>query len=212
MRRHVMLVLVTVDMALAVWLAAMWVTPQGAWRNVTWQPPAPVQPEFGVASGANSEMNLVGFVAALDRPLFSPSRRPPPVKAVGAAAPVDPLANIQLHGIYAGSGGSGIIATVDGKSRRIRLNESVGEWAVKSIVDRDVTFTRGDEVRVIHLARSNGKRQPGPLAAGAATVAPAVAGTRPAGVLGSGQQLMQERMDRLNARGGAARQGQAPAR
>jgi hypothetical protein len=205
MRRHVVLLLVVLNLALAAWLASMWLTPQGAWRNLAWQPPAPIQPELGAVAAANAEMNLTGFVATLDRPLFSPSRRPPPVKAAAAAAPVDPLANIQLYGIYSGSGGSGIIARVDGKSRRFRVDESVGEWVVKSIKDRDVTFARGAEVRVIHLAPSHGARQAEPLAAGAATALPAGAGPRPAGILGAGQQLMQERMDRLSGRSGAVR-------
>lgn len=164
MRRHVLALMVAVNVALVLLLAALWVTPQGQLRNVAWQPPAPIQPEFATSLTANPEMNLGNFVATLDRPLFSPNRLPPPVKAAGAA-PVqeDPLSNIRLYGIYAGSGAGGIIASVDGKSRRIRLNENVGEWTVKSIKDRDVTFTRGGESRVVHLGQ--GVHQPGPVAA-----------------------------------------------
>lgn len=176
MRRHVLALMVAVNVALVLLLAALWVTPQGQLRNVAWQPPAPIQPEFATSFTANPEMNLGNFVATLDRPLFSPNRLPPPVKAAGAApVQVDPLSNIRLYGIYAGPGTGGIIASVDGKSRRIRLNENVGEWTVKSIKDRDVTFTRGGESRVVHLGQ--GVHQPGPVAAagapGGAVAAPA---------------------------------------
>jgi hypothetical protein len=176
MRRHVLALMVAVNVALVLLLAALWVTPQGQLRNVAWQPPAPIEPEFAASFTANPEMNPGNFVATLDRPLFSPNRLPPPVKAAGAApVPVDPLSNIRLYGIYAGPGTGGIIASVDGKSRRIHLDEKVGEWTVKSIKDRDVTFTRAGESRVVHLGQ--GVHQPGPVAAagapGGAVAAPA---------------------------------------
>ena len=207
MRRHVIAFLVAVNAALAVLLASMWVTPQGTLRNVAWQSPAPIQPEFSAPVAANSEMNLTGFVASLERPLFSPNRLPPPVKAAGAEAPpVDPLSNIRLHGIYAGSGTGGIIATVDGKSRRIRLNETVGEWTVKSIQDRDVTFVRGADTRVIHLAPSTGQQRTQAAAAGgqpgAATQAPLASDPRAAmrRSLEQGRAELTERLNRGRAR------------
>ena len=169
MRRHVTALLVAVNAALALLLAAMWVTPEGKLRNVAWQPPAAIKPEFSAALTTNSEMNIGGFMATVDRPLFSPNRLPPPVKAASAAAPpVDPLANIRLHGVYVGQGIGGIIATVDGKSRRIRLNEPVGEWTVASIKDREVTFTRAGESRVIRLASSTGSQHSTVAGVGAA--------------------------------------------
>lgn len=205
MRRHVIALLVAANTALAALLASMWMTPQGTLRNVAWQPPAPIQPEFSAPVAANSEMNLAGFVASLDRPLFSPNRLPPPVKAAGAAAPpVDPLSNIRLHGIYSGSGTGGIIASVDGKSRRIRLNETVGEWTVKNIQDRDVTFVRGGESRVIHLAAGQGQAQ----AVDAAAVpgaAPAGAGQAGAAVPRSRLQALEERRARLTRNRGQTR-------
>lgn len=174
MRRNVTTLLVALNVGLAVLLAALWLTPQGGLRNIAWLPPAPVKPEFASAVAANAPTDPAGLMASVDRPLFSPSRLPPPVKAAGAPEPPpDPLANIRLHGIYAGQDVGGIIATVDGKSRRFRLNESVGEWKVASIKDRDVTFTRGGETRVIRLAIP-GRIQPSGVSAasGAATQAP----------------------------------------
>jgi hypothetical protein len=206
MRRHVIALLLAVNGALLVLLLAMWVTPQGTLRNVAWRPPAPIQPDFSAPVAANAEMNLAGFVASLERPLFSPNRLPPPVKAAGAAAaPVDPLSNIRLHGIYAGSGTGGIIASVDGKSRRIRLNENVGEWTVKEIKDRDVTFVRGGESRVIHLAAGQGKADEG---AGAAVQGAAQSGAgqgaRAAAPL-SKQQILEERRARRMRNQGQSR-------
>jgi len=192
MRRHVIALLLAVNAALSLLLLSMWVTPQGHWRNVAWQPPAPIQPDFSAPAAADAEMNLAGFVASLDRPLFSPNRLPPPVKAAGAAAPpVDPLSNIRLHGIYAGSGTGGIIASVDGKSRRIRLNENVGEGTGKEIKDRDVTFVRGGESRVIHLSQGQQSE------AGAATASKGASGAAgpgtqpPISAIQSRQQLME---------------------
>lgn len=185
MRRHVTTLLVALNVGLAVLLAALWLTPQGGLRNAAWQPPAPVKPEFASAVAVNAPTDPAGLMASVDRPLFSPSRLPPPVKAAGAPEPPpDPLANIRLHGIYAGQGVGGIIATVDGKSRRFRLNESVGEWKVASIKDRDVTFTRGGETRVIRLAMGAGGLRSGAVAAGGARSA--------AGPAGSGGGLLAE--------------------
>ena len=57
MKRYALPALLLVNGALAVWLAWMWFTPQGALRNVRWQPPAVQQtdlssryrPLYGVA-------------------------------------------------------------------------------------------------------------------------------------------------------------------
>lgn len=157
MKRHVVPALVVLSAALVALLLALWFDGQGQLRNVTWHRPAPVKPDFAamLPSLARQRSDSVGqFVATLDRPLFSPSRRPPPPPPPPAAAPPpDPLANIQLFGVYSGSGGGGIIARVDGKMRRAGINDKIGEWTIKRIADRDVTFVRGGETRVVSLVR-----------------------------------------------------------
>jgi hypothetical protein len=205
MRRHVIALMVALNAALAIVLAAMWVTPQGTLRNVAWQPPAPVKPEFSAAAAPGSQVDPGSLMASVDRPLFSPSRLPPPVKAAGAAAPpVDPLSNIRLHGVYVGQGTGGIIATVDGKSRRFRLNERVGEWTVAGIKDRDVTFTRAGESRVIRLATSGSAPQSGIAAA----AAPGAASQAPSNTPRTSKQKLIEERQRMLEQRRARRTGQ----
>jgi hypothetical protein len=156
MKRRVLPMLVTLNLALVVVLVAMWFDRGGQLRNARWTPPAAIKPDFTAMLSPLARQNaddVSRFVATLDRPLFSPNRRPPPPPVVVAAPPPDPLANIQLFGVYSGSGAGGIIARVDGKMRRASVNDKIGEWTIKQIVDRDVTFVRGGESRIISLKR-----------------------------------------------------------
>ena len=138
---------------LALGLAWMWVDQRGEWRNLTWVAPKPLAPDIKVpASGGQTSaaaVNPDAFAVILDRPVFAPDRRPPPPPA--PAPPPDPLANIQIHGIFSGVN-AGILARVDGKVRRVKINETVGPWTLKSIDGREVTFTQGEENRQLRLA------------------------------------------------------------
>lgn len=216
MRRHVTLMLALLCVLLALALAAMWFDSNGRLRNASWQPPEPRQPDFaGIAPALPSQAPAEAsqFVAILERPLFSPNRRPPPVAtAVAPTAappppPVDPLANVQLLGLYSGKGSGGIIAKVDGKARRLALKERIGDWTISSIEQREVTLTRSGETRVLTLSSKpvHPPDQPAPLQIRGSTAppqppAPANASTDPAP---SVQQQMQEheraRLARRNA-------------
>ncbi len=181
MKQHILRLLASANLLLAFALAALWLTPQGTLRNVHWQPPSPQKPEFsdpGASLPALESANVSGFMATLDRPLFSPNRRPPPPPPpVNTTAPEpDPLANIQLQGVYSGAGGGGIFAKVDGKDRRIAVGGVLGAWSVKAIDNREVTFVRGDETRVLRLVPSK--------LATAAPVVPAAAAPRAPGASG----------------------------
>lgn len=182
MKRYTLHALVVVNVLLAGVLGWLWVHPDGQLRNATWTPPAAIKPDFSASPRASSrppriDMSLV--VATLDRPLFSPNRRPPPpAVAAGAApeAPPDPLANVLIQGLYAGAGTGGIIASVDGVSKRISINEKIGDWTLKSIEERDVKFVRNDESRVVQLLRAR------PTAPQATASARPTGGARPAAV------------------------------
>jgi hypothetical protein len=168
MKRYVMAVLMAVNLALVAGLLAFWFDSGGRLRNSAWQRPAAIKPDFAslLAPLATQGSDNVGqFVATLDRPLFSPSRRPPPPPSPVVVPPPDPLANIQLFGVYSGPDGGGIIARVEGKMRRAAINDKIGEWTISKIADRDVTFVRGGERRVVSLVRGK---------ASGSTVAPAV--------------------------------------
>ena len=92
------------------------------------------------------------FIAMLDRPLFSMTRRPPP--SVAAEATVDNMSTALLSGVFQGHEGGTIILSIAGKNRRVRLNESVDGWTIQSIQGRDVTFARSGQTRILRLPRA----------------------------------------------------------
>ena len=157
-------------------LAWLWFDQAGVLRNVNWVAPAPLKPELGKVS--STPPNAVGsnptqYLAMLERPLFAPDRRPPPPPAPpappAAPPPPDPLANIQISGIFSGAS-PGIIAQVDGKLRRVKVNDAIGPWTLKSIEGRNVTFAQGSESRQLRLLYS---RLGPPVVQAAAPNAPA---------------------------------------
>ena len=156
-------------------LIALWIKPDGSLRNTIWSPPAPVFPELGAADPlppATKAVDVNLFVATLERPLFSPSRRPPPPPpppktAEESEPPVDPLANIHVFGLYGGGDSpTGMLASVDGKVRRVSVNEVLGGWKLKTIEDRNAIFDKNGEERKLLLVTA--KPAPPPKAAVAA--------------------------------------------
>lgn len=224
MTQHGIRLFIAVNIALLALLAWLWIGPDGKPRNVVWQPPQPVAPELGSEAAALPEakpMDTGLFVATLDRPLFSPSRRPvppAPKEAQTKTAP-DPLANVHLYGIYSTEGGpGGMLARIDGKVRRVALNENLGGWTLKSVQEREATLTRDGEERVIQLAIVR-PSAPGKAAAGGQQPAATAAATPPAPPPSGGsavgtteerrQQLeesrreLQRRRNELRAKAGA---------
>ena len=160
MRRYAPHFLLVVNAALVLCLLWLWFTPDGALRNVHWQPPAAQKSDFaamlpalpGVAPADTSH-----FIAMLDRPLFSMTRRPPPPPPPPSSeesAPVDTLTTARLSGVFEGAGGGGIIINIAGKDRRARLNEVVEGWKVQTIAGRNVTFARNGQTRQLTLPRA----------------------------------------------------------
>jgi hypothetical protein len=160
MRKSTVRLLAFINMVLAAALAWMWFDPEGQLKNTHWIVPAARPPDFAgmLPKVERPQGGEVGrFVATLDRPLFSPTRRPPPPVIITAAPPPpppDPLNNTQLLALIAGPQSGAIVARVDGKVRRVRLNEKIGDWTIQSVKDRDVTFVRGNENRVVRLDRT----------------------------------------------------------
>jgi hypothetical protein len=160
MKRYALNLLLLLNATLALVLAWMWFAPDGSLRNAHWTAPpartanysAMLPPLPGIASADTSQ-----FIAMLDRPLFSSSRRPPPPPPppapAQAQAPVDNLSTARLSGLFFGDGVGGIIINIAGKHRRVRLNEGVDGWLLKSIQERSVTFARGGESRTLPLPR-----------------------------------------------------------
>lgn len=105
-----------------------------------------------------------------DRPIFSPSRRPPALPALPVVAkPVEPAKTMQpetppliLVGTVAGED-SGIAVFVEQSgenSVRLRLNESHQGWTLQSIQGREVTLFKDQKSSVLALAPPGGNAEP----------------------------------------------------
>lgn len=150
-------------------LAYLWLEPEtGEPRDLRWQRPAAIKPELPAATVKPETLlpaaDPSAYTAMLERPLFAPDRRPPPPPKVVVEPPPDPLNNLQLLGVFEGEA-AGVIASVDGRSRRIRVNDRVGEWTLSAVAQRDAIFTRGEEKRTIQLAYAKWGSAPRPVAA-----------------------------------------------
>jgi len=182
-------------------LAWIWVDRTGQLRNVTWTPPRPLPPEIKIPSmnaqaSADSATDLASILA---RPVFAPDRRPPPPPAPPAPTPPpDPLANIQIQGIFSGTN-AGILARVDGKTRRIKVNDAVGPWTLKSVEGREVTFGQGEETRKLRLDYA---RLAPPVTQAATPFAQTTTSSQPQPpvVAGLPQNIQDEIRDRLRRR------------
>lgn len=159
MKQTAVRILLLLNAALAAVLVLQWFHRDGSVRNTHWTPPQPLPPplkgEAAAALDAHPSGDMRSFLATLDRPLFSSTRRPPPPPTAAASAPApppDPLANVRLFGVFQSEGGGGMIAQIDGKNTVVRVRESVGPWVVQSINDRTVTLVRGAQTRVLRLA------------------------------------------------------------
>lgn len=175
MRRNTTLLLAGLNVLLVGLLAWLWIDPHGGLRAVHWQPPAAIRPDLGTVSAAvaaRDDADVSRFMAILDRPVFSTTRRPPPPKTQ-VAARADPLDSIHLYGVFSGSEGGGLLVRVEGKTRRVKVSESIGDWNLKEIRGSEVVFVRGTESRVVPLVQAK-------QAAGAPVPRPAFSAPVPA--------------------------------
>lgn len=135
-------------------VAALWVDTQGQIRNSQWTAPAPLAPEIGPALTVESAMfsgDPAFYAASLERPLFSPNRRAAPVVAADKpAAASDTLTEARLFGLITGESPI-VLMRAEGKTQRLKLNESLGDWSLTAVGDREATFSRGSETRVLKL-------------------------------------------------------------
>jgi hypothetical protein len=103
---------------------------------------------------------LASFAATMERPLFSPSRRPPTAPAPSGAGPL--AARYRLQGlVIAGHARRALIADVGG-TRRFELGEgdAIEGWVVKRI-DRDaVVFASPAGEATLTLSHAAGAAPP----------------------------------------------------
>ena len=189
-------------------LAALWIKPDGTLRNTLWTPPQAVIPDLQFADplpvGA-AKVDVGLFVETLERPLFSPSRRPPPPSPKveeAKAPPPDPFAGIHVFGLYGGEGSpSGMLAKVEGKVRMVSLSDKLGEWTFKSIDDREAIFESGGETRKLPLLTAKPAPEPKmAVAPGTPNVAAADPGQIPVDATGAQRQQALEEAQRERLR------------
>lgn len=183
MRQFLLPLLLGLDLALAGVLAWQWVTPQGELKSVRWSPPAPIKPDLSDAALPSWSADAGNFIASLDRPLFSSTRKPPaPPKAEAESAPAvvaDTLADVRILGLYASGGtGGGAIVRSEGKVQRIRHGDSLAGWTVKEIRKNVLVMARGGEVRALEIKRGpDVAPEPATAAAGGPAASAPTAGT-----------------------------------
>ena len=198
------------NIGLALALAWLWVDESGQPRPQNWVAPAPLVPGATATADAPTAVtapNPSQYMATLDRPIFAPDRRPPPPPdTVPATPPPDPLADFTLYGVYGSDEKGGILAKSDGRVRRIRTGESLGDWIVRSVQGRQVTLVRADETRTMFLAHVYGVRpkQPSPPRV---TAAPGV----PLDRQSIQQQAMEDARERLRQNNEIRRRAGLPA-
>ena len=156
MRRPLFLVLSLSCALLAAALVWLWVTPQGQIKGVHWQAPDVVRPSLdGGASLGGTGVELGRYVATLDRPLFLPTRRPPPPLAASAVA-IDPFPDVRLLAVWGNAERGGALTAIDGQLRRTKVGESIAGWTLKSLSSKSAEFVRGDDVRSVEIKRMLG--------------------------------------------------------
>src|SRR5215475_6845722 len=133
-------------------------------------PPQPRKPSAEVTTSVGNVVRAVPLSKlslTRDRPIFSPSRRPPPppvampviAKPVERAKPAEPEnPPLVLVGTVVGED-SGIAVLVEQTTEnvvKLRVNESHQGWTLKSIQGREVTFQNDRKSSVLALAPPGG--------------------------------------------------------
>ena len=162
MKRNALPLLVAINVALVLVLAAMWLHRDGSLRNLRWQAPEPITSDYLQMLPVLPERTRVDtarFMSWLERPLFSVTRRPPPPPPPPSPstppAPVDTLADAKLLGVAENGQTGAVILHIGGKSRRVRLNEMVdGGWVLRTVQARSATFDNAGQTRTLQLVRA----------------------------------------------------------
>jgi general secretion pathway protein N len=130
---------------------------------------------------------LTRFIASRERPLFAPSRRPPPVAAVAqpmVTAPVAPppkpaepeKPQLSLLGTVAGStAAEGVGLFIDDSSKavvRLKAGEDHKGWLLRAVRPRQVELAKGLDSAVLDLPPPDAKTGPAPGPALAMPVMP----------------------------------------
>ena len=144
-------------------LAVLWLRPASPLRGSAWAPPAAQPPQLNDFQLAMLQAGAAQAAAAsgevLQRPLFTPGRRPAPVAlpASGAhAAPApDPMANVKATGLLVSPALTAVMLEVDGQQKLVRRGDRLGDWRLVSIRGREAVFVRDGERHVVSLPHAH---------------------------------------------------------
>ena len=160
MRRVALPLLVILNTGLLCLLAWVWFTPDGQLRGMRWQSPEPVKVDLQAllpALPGQGQADTSQFLGMLERPLFSPTRRPPPPPPPPKAEvpePVNRFAQAKLTGLFEGEGVGGVIINYDGKDRRVPLNGTLDGWKLQSVSGAQAVFAQAGQTRSVPLQRA----------------------------------------------------------
>ena len=166
-------------------LAALWWAPGplAAWRQ--WQAPPPQAPNLDDVRAAVLRANPAAAALSpvvTERPLFNDTRRAalPATSAASApkAAP-SPIEQARLQGVIAGPTLSGVMLEEGGKARFVRVGESVGDWKLARLHDRQAVFVRGGQERTLEWQAPAAAAAPGAAAPSGAPGAAPTTGAAP---------------------------------
>lgn len=122
-----------------------------AWLNAA--PPArrPLSPLPALTEDhAASNLQLAAADGeASRRPLFTPTRRPPPKPATAQAAGGDGAPDLTVNGVISG-GDVGAVAGIDKRTQKpfsLRAGESMGGWQIDGIDRNGLRLRNGGQVR-----------------------------------------------------------------
>ena len=141
----------------------------GTQINQTTSHPAQVSSDASMPAGrAVLPVPLSKLSMTRDRPIFSPSRRPPPLLAPPVVAkrvePAKPPEQPPLILVGTVAGGDSAIAVFVEQSTentvRLRVNESHQGWTLRSIEGREVTLLKDRKSSVLALAAPGGSAEP----------------------------------------------------
>lgn len=132
-------------------LAYQWFDEDGQPRNRAWARPAPlpaVLPSVALQEPAGIGTEPAVFVEISERSMWAVDRRlpppPPPPKPPAPPPPPDPLAGVKVFGLIMGEQGMALMR-VEGKLSTLKLGGQVGDWQLKTIEERSLTFVRGEK-------------------------------------------------------------------
>ena len=117
------------------------------------QPAATDKPAAAAAAGTGDDLSgvpLEHFRAIVERPLFSPTRRPPPAPA---GEPDSGARQFQLKGVVisAREQHALIVSQSTGKSYQVRTGDVVEGWRVERITAQSAAFTKNGVETLVRL-------------------------------------------------------------